>query len=1286
MTKDPSKAVYPIFSPNFAAKKFNLRPLPPIKPVKSDDKMCIGRIGCSGRVGIFLVLGVILIVLGLVSLGLNMNIGGITTSKEHTELMPLYIPCGLVIFSGLVVSFLFWKRFKVLVLMSIGLNTATAFLCIIVGVITITHIITPLRNMTSCRYYTSQRLCQCFSPYQRDVFNLDFSENDLTKYAFEAATGCEDIQHTLPNLLYGISIVFCIAFVIAFVASTLALLVLRAERLKRGFLGEDSYEEVYTVSGSSQDQSDSESEVNNEVVTSTQGHLSISKNSTSLSLGNTGESTPVSYSSINRSNVGSVNRSRTSATDPNAITPPQLISKVQVSAVQGQRLKTPGLNDLDLGKESLANRYRISKTPDNELNVRQRLSKTPDREIGSNRRNSFTASKRLSKSCDSLESFGNEAQERTKSLGTEGKKKSKLKDHRRKGKRAATVHTLDTDQLLLILNLQMRYLQEAKDTPQNNSANLGTAFASGSRRAVTPQPVSHKSVIPPKIRSHTPQPRRAAERLRAEAYAQNLHSINNYHNQNHHTFGKGQAKGVLDSENSSRRTSESSERTSDLLLGNVNCDSEFQYFQGQRSGSLGNYADSYLHSQQIKSATQNSQNSQISINKPYQPYIFSADVPISGDQHFVTYSDSMLSNIPSQPKSRPSVQNGLLPTRPLQRSPHQQLPATPVSRRSDTSTQLHQQPIHRGTSAFKVVDRKVPSRSPSIGSDRSGQLMVESSSSSRQMFGKVRDEMRDPILENFSLSSKQGIDGEADLVGDSIGLHDSEGNFILRDRNYRPTEEALPPYSGPPSYKDHVSSSNTSVTSSLSSNPDDIYSFPKQRSRRNSDLAKNSSKKSATEKRSAKKSSSSDQVNVGSSDGGNSSGRLFRFTGAAVTGFNQQDKSVPNSSNEYKVKGHGSGIKVKGESKAPPQGMVTAEISSGLNRVKQIIVPEDYYTNVSNVQRSNTRFVKNKTPIQEPEYGNTKSGELQGYNYLSNNSEPGQIGSDEKYQEYEDVYETGSKDGDKKRCGSIKESLKPGDNKSKNRTYASDGVSNVHGISDMSLINCKMSADVAMAVNQGNGSVSNVRADVKKSVPNIQLNSLSINSKTEDDDDDVFIDSREKMFDSKPSRIPNISNNNYEEINDLELVNRVTDSNNGPNHLESTNQDVLDSGYMKMTLPSKVIQLSNSETYGIAVHLTGPSGINTPYYVTDLIANQNHLSGFMTQNQSNKNPSLGDSEISTNQNGPLSHVDFASTNQRGPICHEKKIMTNQIKGQRVEPAGFEEPDDSIDEEFEETGV
>lgn len=111
-----------------------------------------------------------------------------------------------------------------------------------------------------------------------------------------------------------------------------------------------------------------------------------------------------------------------------------------------------------------------------------------------------------SKSCDSIDLIYNSPE-------TDKVKKGRLKEHRRRERRAVTLNNLDSKQLLLILDLQKRYQEETRLLKSQGNLNLidpSSALPAGDialqRRAFTPQP--YRKLNPNTIpRSHTPQPR-----------------------------------------------------------------------------------------------------------------------------------------------------------------------------------------------------------------------------------------------------------------------------------------------------------------------------------------------------------------------------------------------------------------------------------------------------------------------------------------------------------------------------------------------------------------------------------------------------------------------------------------------------------------------------------------------------------------------------------------------------------------------------------------------------------
>ena len=57
------------------------------------------------------------------------------------------------------------------------ISVVTGLFTGITAVVTATHILQPIRSFTRCRYYQSQELCQCFSPYFRDGLDIQYFEN-----------------------------------------------------------------------------------------------------------------------------------------------------------------------------------------------------------------------------------------------------------------------------------------------------------------------------------------------------------------------------------------------------------------------------------------------------------------------------------------------------------------------------------------------------------------------------------------------------------------------------------------------------------------------------------------------------------------------------------------------------------------------------------------------------------------------------------------------------------------------------------------------------------------------------------------------------------------------------------------------------------------------------------------------------------------------------------------------------------------------------------------------------
>ena len=643
-------------------------------------------------------------------------------------------------------------------------------------------------------------------------------------------------------------------------------------------------------------------------------------------------------------------------------------------------LNTKPVDSLTTQKTPLTSRIKSNSSSDtldsDRLRASRRNSKSKSREQEAAHRNSLTFAKRLSRSCDSLDTSG-QGDSKDIDFGTsqsDGKKAGKLKAHRRKGRRAVTLHNLDTKQLMLILNLQMRYLEETKQYhSQKDLKNLASP-----RRAITPQPSSHQPKVPQNIRSHTPQPYRHQNEISQQEkdfYAQIKALMQNNIENNKQNHATNTYTGEPLSQKSTRNTNTN---TAPVHKGNYN-----PYIHGQRGHSV-------------------------------------------DDVHYVTYSDNMLNLKGPKPKSRATVQDYFLPPQPLHRHNKNTLPPQPIRRQKSADQSLPSEPNHRGKSAFHIVDcGRNTSRSSSISSDQSDALVHTTISTPKQKKHK-NDYAEEAIRDNFQLNqspymfkntqSHQKSNEEQKLLNK---LSDVSSKSI---KSYV-SSEIPPPYTGPPSYFEFLSSCDTSGTSTSSSNQEEIYSRPVRRNFgqgaddkycfeiENKNLLKNERDKNYNIR----------QPNLDSVYGG----------------YTETLGDVQNCHGSIKLKGmKGDGHLPEAQSKNKRQnGEVRESVYSNppKSNVKQCIVPEDYYTPIHKVSRQTPVYanaehvekanklskhvhVHNKdksvtSPIpngakyqgvkHENGTGNVHVGKFSGYVYPEKN----QIAPDEKYHEYEDVYD-----------------------------------------------------------------------------------------------------------------------------------------------------------------------------------------------------------------------------------------------------------------------------------------
>lgn len=199
------------------------------------------RCGSGGKICIFLVLGIILLMLGIFIGAFYLNIQQMTSSSTLTEVLPNYVIALSVMLIGFSVIILFWKRSRVLLFIAMVLNVCGFILCLLTTILTGTHILKPIVNITYCEYRAASKVCLCYSPYKRSYLTMNYSEKKLFKLPFYGSSNCE-IKTLLPKMLYVLCANNLIAALICAIAYIITLRVYRMKKNKEDELDDEIYD------------------------------------------------------------------------------------------------------------------------------------------------------------------------------------------------------------------------------------------------------------------------------------------------------------------------------------------------------------------------------------------------------------------------------------------------------------------------------------------------------------------------------------------------------------------------------------------------------------------------------------------------------------------------------------------------------------------------------------------------------------------------------------------------------------------------------------------------------------------------------------------------------------------------------------------------------------------------------------------------------------------------------------------------------------------------------------
>lgn len=638
-------------------------------------------------------LGIIIAFLGLVMVVVHFLVQNITTTTNLTEILPNYITGLVVTGNGVIIVILFWRRHVALVFVEVILCIGVGAFCGALAVLTGTHILQPIISLQSCTHDDKSSVCACTSVYTRNALLLHTSSTDLSLYTFDGAASCSAVCDSLPIFLYVEIALLVVVFVLCVTTTVLAFLILRLERTSLATLQEETYEEIFTVSGSS-----------------------------SSDFGSEEEATIQTGSNISPA-ANCVNPAVKGYCDP-----------------IGQ--KQNGIYAQPIG---ILKNLERTVTPFSDSQRASRLIR--------------------SKSCDSIDEIYARSAKGPGSEKSPERGKGKLKEHRRRERRAVTLHNLDTKQLMSVLSLHMRYLEETETL--HSQGKLHTSPESVpielKRRAITPQPYHLKynqtTTIPRTVRSHTPQPNQKLTEKQEKQYRAMMKTT--------------QVAELIQTNSASLEVTTKSIGSPSL-----------------RAKILAN------------EISHNKKNMGISQSLPNhcRKEIPSAD----GESVDASEIDDDIT-VKQMPKSRPSVQNYFLPPQPLHRAKSatppglpelkhrsgadkSKLPPQPIKRGEDQQSQLSPEPVHRG-SAFEVVGHtgRLPDRT-FIGNGLSGK---------EKIYARPGDIQCEKVLrENFKMYESPFLlqNGEKTYI---------QPNFTLSNHSARTLPP--PPYAPPPSYKHFMS-------------------------------------------------------------------------------------------------------------------------------------------------------------------------------------------------------------------------------------------------------------------------------------------------------------------------------------------------------------------------------------------------------------------------------------------------------------------------------------------------
>eukprot|EP00794_Sanderia_malayensis_P019427 gene19427-21349_t len=182
---------------------------------------------CRKSKKITAIFGLIQLLIGLLIAVGHFSFQQTTTSIQYVEgTIPSYLTSSMTMLSGLLAIIASRKRVKLLVVCVVFLSIVSTLFCFASLVYLLADVNSNLDKLHNCTFSAHERTCKCFVTQEQG------SESARKLLKFSAVQSCLSVKKNLRSLVYGVSVLFGVGFVISMVTAVASSYLLFAQRRK----------------------------------------------------------------------------------------------------------------------------------------------------------------------------------------------------------------------------------------------------------------------------------------------------------------------------------------------------------------------------------------------------------------------------------------------------------------------------------------------------------------------------------------------------------------------------------------------------------------------------------------------------------------------------------------------------------------------------------------------------------------------------------------------------------------------------------------------------------------------------------------------------------------------------------------------------------------------------------------------------------------------------------------------------------------------------------------------